>query len=152
MAEVKTGLEGVLKYRLIVGTATVAAGSTLSYVRGFDYSWDQAANPIYNRATFAHYKSGRGKGKATCKLDYVNKDDVDAFRTAQTGTVSFPQAYVELHVDGIAGTGEDAVQFANCALDSFSFSQPDEAEDNLELSFIYSTEPTEATYANRLIT
>ena len=104
MAEAKTGLEGVVKYRLIAGTASVAGGSTLSYCTGFDYSWDEQKKDVYNRATFAHYKDGRGAGKASCKLLYVNQTDVDAFRTA-IASYSYPQSYIELHIDGINGTG-----------------------------------------------
>ena len=38
--ETKTGLEGLVKIRFIAGTASVAAGSNLSYVTDFSYTWD----------------------------------------------------------------------------------------------------------------
>ncbi len=151
MPEAKTGLEGVVKYRLIAGTASVAAGSTLSYVTGAEYSWDEEKKDVYNRATFAHYKSGRGKGKFSGKQLYVNQTDIDAFRAAVTG-ITFPQAYVELQIDGINGTGEKVIALASCGLDSHSVSQPEDDLDNAELSFTFAVEPEELTYANRRIT
>ncbi len=151
MSEAKTGLEGVLKYRLVAGTATVAGGSTLSYVTGAEYSWDEEKKDVYNRATFAHYKPGRGKGKFSAKMLYVNQTDIDAFRAAVTG-ITFPQALIELHVDGINGTGEKAIQLASAGLDSHSVSQPEDDLDNAELSFTFAIEPRELAYADRQIT
>jgi len=151
MSEVQTGLEGVLKFRNIAGTASVDTGSTLSYVTGFDYSWEENKKDIWNRATFAHYKAGRGVGKATCKMLYVNHDDVDSVKTA-IANYSYPQQYIELQMDGIAGTGETVMAFANAGLDSHSFSQPEEDTDTLDLAFTFSTKPEELTYANRRIT
>lgn len=151
MAEAKTGLEGVLKYRLIAGTASVDTGSTLSYVTGFDYSWDEAKKDVWNRASFAHYKAGRATGKATCKLLYVNNTDVDAFKAAVTG-ITFPQAYIELQIDGINGTGEKVMAFANVGLDSSAISQPEDGLDSLTLTFGFAKKPEELAYANRRIT
>lgn len=151
MAEAKSGLEGIVKYICQVGTASVAAGSTLSYVTGADYTWDEQKKDVYNRATFAHYKPGRGQGKFTAKLLYVNQTDVDAIKTAQSG-YTYPQAYVELQVDGVDGTGEKVIAFANAGLDSHSVSQPEDDLDSLELSFTFGLKPEELTYANRRIT
>jgi hypothetical protein len=151
LAETKTGLEGVVKYRLIAGTASVATGSTLSYVTGADYSWDSDKKDVFNRATFAHYKSGRGKGKFSAKTLYVNQTDADAFRAA-VANVSFPHAYIELQIDGIAGTGEKVLCFANSGLDTLSLSQPDDDLDSQELAFTFCTAPEEKAYADRRIT
>ena len=151
MAETKTGLEGIVKYRMIAGTASVGAGSTLSYVTGADYSWDTNKKDVFNRATFAHYKKGRGLGKFDAKMLYVDYTDVTNFRAAVTGITS-PQCYVELQIDGINGTGEKVISMPNCGVDSFKFSQPEDDLDNLDVSFTMATEPVEVTYANRLIT
>ena len=151
MAEIKTGLEGVLKYRLIAGTASVDTGSTLSYVTGFDFSWEENSKPVFDRASFAHYKAGRGLGKATGKMMYVDHADVDAIKTA-IADYSYPQCYIELHIDGIDGTGEKTLAFANCGLDSQSFSQPEEDTDTLDLAFTFATKPEELAYADRRIT
>jgi hypothetical protein len=151
MPEVKTGLEGVLKYRNVAGTAAVAAGTTLSYVTSFEYSWDESVMDVWNRKTFAHYKPGRAKGKASCKLLYVNQSDVDQIKAALTGYTN-PQQYVELQIDGINGTGEKVIALANCALDSHSLNQPEDDLDSLELSFVFSTQPEEKAYADRRIT
>lgn len=151
MAETKTGLEGVVKYRNQAGTASVAAGTTISYVTGFDFSWEENKKDIFNRATFAHYKEGRGMGKATAKCLYVNHDDVDQVKTA-LANYSYPQQYIELQIDGIDGTGETVLAFANAGLDSQSFSQPEDDSSTLDLSFTFCTKPEELTYANRRIT
>jgi len=151
MAETKTGLEGVLKYRLIAGTASVDTGSTLSYVTGVDYSWDEQKKDIFDRATFAHYKAGRGLGKLTAKCLYVDQTDIDALKTA-VADVSFPHAYFELQIDGIAGTGEKTIAFANCGLDSHSFSQPEEDSTTTDFSFTFCTKPEELAHTDRRIT
>lgn len=151
MAEAKTGLEGVLKYRCIAGTSAVDTGTTLSYVTGVDYSWEEQKKDVWNRATFAHYKSGRAQGKLTAKLLYVNHNDIDKLKTAVTG-ITFPQSYFELQIDGINGTGEEVIAFADCGLDSHSLSQPEDDLDSYELSFTFALKPETLTYANRRIT
>jgi hypothetical protein len=151
MAEGKTGLEGVLKYKNQFGTASVAAGTTISYVTGFDYSWEENKKDVYNRATFAHYKPGRAVGKATCKMLYVDHTDVNQIKTALSG-YTHPVQYIELQIDGINGTGEKVIALANAGLDSQSFSQPEEDLDSLDLSFTFALKPEELTYANRRIT
>jgi hypothetical protein len=149
--EAKTGLEGVLKYRNVAGTASVAAGTTVSYCTGFDYSWEENKKDIFNRATFAHYKPGRGIGKVTAKMMYVNQTNVDQVKKA-LADCTFPRQYIELQVDGVAGTGEKVIALANCGLDSHSFSQPEEDVDTMDISFTFATKPEELTYANRRIT
>lgn len=149
--EAKTGLEGVLKYRNLAGTASVAAGTTISYVTGFDYSWEENKKDIWNRATFAHYKPGRGVGKATAKCLYVSQTDVTQIKTALAGH-TFPQQYIELQIDGVGGTGEKVIALANAGLDSHSFGMPEDDVDTLDIAFTFSTKPQELTYANRRIT
>lgn len=151
MAEAKTGLEGVLKYRNQYGTASVAAGTTISYCTGFDYSFEENKKDVWNRATFAHYKPGRGVGKATAKCLYVNHDDIDQIKAALEGYTN-PTQYLELQIDGINGTGEKVIAFGMAALDSQSFSQPEEDLDSLDLSFTFCLDPEELAYADRRIT
>jgi hypothetical protein len=151
MAESKSGLEGILKYRNTFGTASVAAGTTLSYVTGFDYSYEENKKDVWNRATFAHYKPGRAVGKATCKMMYVDHTDVNQIKAALSGYTS-PVQYIELQIDGINGTGEKVIALGNCGLDSQSFSQPEEDLDSMDLSFSFALKPEELTYANRRIT
>ena len=151
MAEAKTGLEGIVKYRNQAGTASVAAGTTLAYVTGFDYSWDEQKKDVWNRATFAHYKPGRAQGKASCKLNYVDQTDIDQVKKALASYTS-PQQYIELQIDGINGTGEKVIAFASSGLDSHSFSQPEDDLDTYDLSFTFALKPEELTYTNRRIT
>lgn len=149
--ETKTGLEGVLKYRLMSGTDSVDAGSTISYCTDFSYSWDQNKKDVFDRATFAHYKPGRAMGNCSMKLLYVDETHLSAFRTAQSDQ-SYPHAYFELHIDGVDGTGEKALALANAGLNSTSFTQPEDDLDTVDFSFSFSTAPEELTYANRRIT
>ena len=141
MSEVQTGLEGVLKFRNIAGTASVDTGSTLSYVTGFDYSWEENKKDIWNRATFAHYKKGRPAGKLTVKELYVNQGSADVWPTSSTYW-TVPTVAFTLEVDDIAGTVGETLMFQRCAKDSTALSQPEEDTDTFDISATFGSKVT----------
>lgn len=133
---VTVGTSGTVKSGSIVDDRTFLVPTSISYVRGLDYSWDQAPTAIYNRAAFAHYKGGRKKGKLTVKEDYVVSGSADIWPTTSTYW-TVPTVAFELQINGIAGTVGEALLFQRCACDSKSMSQPDETEDSYEISALF---------------
>lgn len=151
MPEIKTGLEGVLKICWgQTGTASVAAGSTIGYGKGISYDWSENPIHIWNGSAYAHSKKQRAKGKLTVSKMFMDNDFVAKLGTS-TASETFGRHYVELQVNGIAGTLEDVYSFRNCALESISRTHPEEAESTEEWGFHFDLY-AKLTAANKLIT
>ena len=151
MAEVKSGLEGILKFAWgQTGSAAVQAGSTIGYVTGFSYEYTENPIQVYDGTAYAHSKKQRREGKATVKKLFVDNDFYAKLGT-KTANETVGRHYVELQVDGIAGTGEDIYCFRDCVLDNLSRDVPETEVLEEEWSFAFDLYE-KRTYANRLIT
>ena len=151
MAEVKTGLEGVLKICWgQTGTASAQNGSTIGFVTGFDWEWSDSPLHIFNGSGYAHSKKQRGHGRATAKTLF---EDNDFFTKLGTSTASetYGRHYIELQVDGILGTCEDVYSFKDCVLENTSRSHPEEESVTEEWSFHFSEKPAHLAAASKLI-
>ena len=151
MAEVKSGIEGVLKMAWgQTGTTTVQSGSNIGYGKGISFDWSENPIHIWSGSSYAHSKKQRAMGKLTVSKLFVDNDFMAKLGTS-TASETFGRHYVELHVDGIAGTLEDVYSFRNCALESVSRTHPEEAESTEEWSFFFDYY-AHLTAANKLIT
>ena len=151
MPEVKTGLEGVLKMRWgQTGTATVAAGSTIGYGQGISYEWSESPIHIWDGGSYAHSKKQRAQGKLTVSKMFVDNDFMAKLGTT-TASETFGRHYVELQVNGIAGTLEDVYSFRNCAFEGLSREVPETESMTEEWTFFFDLY-ARLTAANKLIT
>lgn len=138
MAEVKTGLEGILKVAWgQTGTTSAQNGSTIGYVTGFSYEYSNSPLHVYNGTAYAHSKAQRVHGKASVKSLFV---DNDFYNKLGTSTASETQGrhYIELQVDGVAGTCEDVYSFENCVLENMSRDVPEEESTTEDWGFHFS--------------
>lgn len=137
MPEVKSGLEGVLK--LIwgqTGTAAAANGSTIGYVTGLSYEYSDNPIHIFDGSAYAHSKKQRTQGKATVKQLFVNNNFVSKLGTTD-GNVTMGRHYMELQVNGVAGTAEDVYAFQNCVLENLSRDVPETEAVSEEWTFFF---------------
>jgi len=133
LAYVTVGTSGSVLAGSIVDERTFLTAAPISYVSGVDYSVDENKLDIYNRATFAHYKSGRKTGKLTVKEMYVDHGSLDVWPTSSTWH-TVPTIAFELAIDGVNGTVSEALLFQRCGKNSLGFTQPEEKEDTGEIS------------------
>jgi hypothetical protein len=151
MAEVKTGLEGVLKIAWgQTGTDAAQDGSTIGYVTGFDYEWSDSPLHVYDGSGFAHSKKQRGHGRATAKQLFVNNNFYNKLGTS-TADETYGRHYIELQVDGILGTCEDVYSFEDCVLENLSRSHPEEESVTEEWTFHFAKAPRYIAAASKLI-
>jgi hypothetical protein len=151
MAETKTGLEGVLKIKWgQTGTASVAAGSAIGYVTGLSYEYTNNPIHVFDGSTYAHSKQQRVMGKATAKSLFVDNAYYNKLGTTD-GNVTQGRHYIELQVNGIAGTGEDVYCFRNCVLENMSRDIPEEEGVTEEWTFFFD-HYRKLAFADRLIT
>jgi len=152
MPETKTGLEGVIKYVSgQTGTAAAQNGSTLGYATGFDYEWSDSPLHVYNGSAYAHSKKQRGKGKATIKKLFVDDTVWADFKGGTTATESYKRHYMELQVDGIAGTAADVYSFEDVVCEGLSRSDPEEEQATEEVTLFFTKAPRRLAPASKLI-
>jgi len=151
MPEVKTGIEGVLKYRAsVTGSSAAAAGSVFGFLQGASFEFSNNPLHVYDGSAYSHSKPQRGKGKLTAKKAFVNDADYTVL-VGSTGSETQKRNYMELQVSGVFGTVEKAYAFWNCVLDNKSWDFPEEDAATDDFSFFFSFYE-ELTAANKRIT